>query len=61
GDVIYDGLLIDTLPESDPEAYRESMARLAVLSPMIVHGGHRESFGPLKYRRIVEDYLAGPH
>ncbi|MEM6421584.1 MAG: MBL fold metallo-hydrolase [Pseudomonadota bacterium] len=60
GDVIYDGLLIDTLPESDPEAYRESMARLAVLSPMIVHGGHRESFGPLKFRRIVEDYLTGP-
>ncbi|MEM1384506.1 MAG: MBL fold metallo-hydrolase, partial [Pseudomonadota bacterium] len=58
GDVIYDGLLIDTLPESDPAAYRDSMGRLARLEPNIVHGGHRESFGPLKYRRIVEDYLA---
>ncbi len=59
GDVIYDGLLIDTLPESDPIAYRESMERLATLAPSVVHGGHRESFGPLKFRRIVEDYLSG--
>lgn len=58
GDVIYDGLLIDTLPESDPAAYRASMGRLAALNPSIVHGGHRESFGLLKYRRIVEDYLS---
>ncbi|MEO1315030.1 MAG: MBL fold metallo-hydrolase [Pseudomonadota bacterium] len=59
GDVIYDGLLIDTLPESDPAAYRVSMERLASLSPRIVHGGHRESFGPAKYHRILEDYLGG--
>lgn len=59
GDVIYDGLLIDTLPESDPADYRVSMERLSRLSPRVVHGGHRESFGPAKYRRIVEDYLAG--
>ncbi|MEM6624486.1 MAG: MBL fold metallo-hydrolase [Pseudomonadota bacterium] len=58
GDVIYDGLLIDTLPESDSAAYRASMERLSALSPLIVHGGHRESFGLLKYRRMVEDYLS---
>ncbi|MEM7742687.1 MAG: MBL fold metallo-hydrolase [Pseudomonadota bacterium] len=58
GDVIYDGLLIDTLPESDPAAYRVSMERLATLKPTIVHGGHRESFGELKFRRIVEEYLS---
>ncbi|MEM9784739.1 MAG: MBL fold metallo-hydrolase [Pseudomonadota bacterium] len=58
GDVIYDGLLIDTLPESDPAAYRLSMQRLGQLQPSVVHGGHRESFGPLKFRRIVEDYLS---
>ncbi|MEM6942660.1 MAG: MBL fold metallo-hydrolase [Pseudomonadota bacterium] len=60
GDVIYDGLIIDTLPESDPAAYRDSMRRLQGLTPSIVHGGHRESFGPLKYQRIIEDYLTGP-
>ncbi|MEM9761598.1 MAG: MBL fold metallo-hydrolase [Pseudomonadota bacterium] len=59
GDVIYDGLIIDTLPESDPAAYRTSMERLAALTPSVVHGGHRESFGPQKYRWIVESYLAG--
>ncbi|MEM8596935.1 MAG: MBL fold metallo-hydrolase [Pseudomonadota bacterium] len=58
GDVIYDGLLIDTLPDSNPADYRESMKRLAEITPTVVHGGHRESFGPLKYRRIVADYLA---
>lgn len=59
GDVIYDGLLIDTLPESDPVTYRRSMERLASLTPTVVHGGHRESFGPAKFRRIVDDYLTG--
>lgn len=61
GDVIYDGLLIDTLPESDPQAYRNSMERLAQLNPSIVHGGHRESFGPLKYQTLINDYLATGH
>lgn len=59
GDAIYDGLLIDTLPESDPAAYRRTMDRLGRLRPRVVHGGHREAFGPAKFQRILDDYLAG--
>lgn len=59
GDAIYDGLLIDTLPESDPAAYRETMRRLMTLDPALVHGGHREAFGPARYRAIIESYLGG--
>ena len=57
GDAIYDGLIIDTLPESDPDAYRLTMQRLAGLEPAVVHGGHRESFGPEKLAAIADGYL----
>lgn len=57
GDAIYDGLIIDTLPESDPDAYRETMVRLRGLGARIIHGGHRESFGPAKLAAIIGDYL----
>lgn len=58
GDAIYDGLIIDTLPESDPAAYRETMHRLGRLGASIVHGGHRESFGAQKLAVIADGYLA---
>ena len=58
GDAIYDGLIIDTLPESDPRAYAATMRRLGTLDVQVVHGGHRESFGPVKLAAIVEGYLA---
>ena len=57
GDAIYDGLLIDTLPESDPAAYRLTMRRLRDLPAKVVHGGHRESFGQSKLRLLCDDYL----
>lgn len=60
GDAIYDGLIIDTLPESDPAAYRDTMQRILALGARVVHGGHRESFGPAKLAQIVEGYLAQP-
>lgn len=59
GDAIYDGLIIDTLPESDPAAYADTMRRIRGLGARIVHGGHRESFGPVRVDEIVEKYLAG--
>ena len=58
GDAIYDGLIIDTLPESDRGAYVGTMRRLLELDARVVHGGHRESFGPEKLTRIAEDYIA---
>lgn len=59
GDAIYDGLLIDTLPESDPAVYRGTIERLRALPARVIHGGHRESFGPAKLRALCDGYLAG--
>lgn len=58
GDAIYDGLLIDTLPDSDPAAYRVTMQRLRNLPAKVVHGGHRESFGQSKLQLLCDDYLS---
>lgn len=58
GDAIYDGLIIDTLPESDRKAYAGTMERLQTLDIRTVHGGHRESFGPEKLAAITGAYLA---
>jgi len=58
GDTIYDGLLIDTLPDSDPVVYGESMRRLKQLKVSNVHGGHRESFGPEKLQFLIDQYLS---
>jgi len=57
GDAIYDGLLIDTLPDSDPAAYRVTMQRLRSLPATVVHGGHRESFGQAKLQFLCDQYL----
>lgn len=57
GDAIYDGLIIDTLPESDPEVYVTTMQRFRGLGARIIHGGHRESFGPRKLDEIIDGYL----
>jgi glyoxylase-like metal-dependent hydrolase (beta-lactamase superfamily II) len=57
GDTLYDGLLTDTLPESDPEVYAQSMERLKQLKVSSVHGGHRESFGAAKCAFLIDQYL----
>ncbi|WP_420394342.1 MBL fold metallo-hydrolase [Acuticoccus sp.] len=58
GDAIYDGLIIDTLPESDRAPYAATMRRLRELDVRTVHGGHRESFGREKLIAIADGYLA---
>lgn len=57
-DAIYDGLLIDTLGHSSIPDYIGTMKRLRELPVSVVHGGHRESFGAAKYRKLIDDYLA---
>jgi glyoxylase-like metal-dependent hydrolase (beta-lactamase superfamily II) len=57
GDAIYDGLLIDTLPDSDPAIYAETMRKLRQLKVNAVHGGHRESFGAEKFLALIDHYL----
>ncbi len=57
GDAIYDDGLIDTLPDSDPAIYRETMARIMELPVRIVHGGHGEAFDGERMEAIARAYL----
>ncbi|MFI7005354.1 MBL fold metallo-hydrolase [Streptomyces sp. NPDC050145] len=60
GDVIYDGHLIDDLPESDPSDYRRSLARLADLDLSIAHPGHGRSISGHRLRERAHTYLSAP-
>jgi glyoxylase-like metal-dependent hydrolase (beta-lactamase superfamily II) len=53
GDVVYDGELLD----DSIEDYVTSMERLRELPVRVVHGGHFPSFGPTRYRELIDDYL----
>ncbi len=58
GDAIYDGPLLDTLPESDRSAYVATMKRLRELPVRVVHGGHEASFGRDRMIELCDAYLA---
>ena len=58
GDAIYDGPLIDGLPESSVAEYIETMKRIRELPVRVVHGGHEPSFGRDRLIEIAESYLA---
>ena len=57
GDAIYDGGLIDTLPESDVAAYLRTMERLRDLPVDVVYAGHDEPFGRERLRRLCDAYI----
>jgi len=57
GDIVYDGALIDDLPNSDVAAYRRSMEFLAGLDVSVVHTGHGHSFDRARLRQLAEAYL----
>jgi glyoxylase-like metal-dependent hydrolase (beta-lactamase superfamily II) len=57
GDIVYDGALIDDLPNSDVAAYRRSMQFLAGLDVSVVHTGHGHSFDRTRLRLLAEAYL----
>lgn len=59
GDVVYDGPLIDDCYHSDVGDYLASMERLRRLPVRAVHGGHFPSFGPERFRELIDEYLAG--
>lgn len=59
GDIIYDGPLIDDTYHSDVPAYVETLEQLRTLPVSVVHGGHFPSFGPVRYRQLIDDYVAG--
>jgi len=58
GDAVYDGVLIDTMPDSDINDYITTMKRLDNLPVSLVHAGHDASFGRKRLQEIVGDYLA---
>ncbi|MCU1366554.1 MAG: fold metallo-hydrolase [Ilumatobacteraceae bacterium] len=57
GDAIYDGPLLDELPESDIADYCRTMERLLTLPVTVVHGGHDPSFGRDRLRELARAYL----
>jgi len=57
GDAIYDGPLLDSLPGSDPDAYRHTMERLLTLPVTVVHAGHEQSFGRQRLAELARGYL----
>jgi len=59
GDIIYDGPLIDDAYHSVKDDYVATLARLRDLPVTAVHGGHFPSFGPVRYRQLISEYLEG--
>jgi len=58
GDAIYDGLLLDDLPESDVDDYLATMRRLRKLDVNVVHGGHEPSFDGRRLTELADAYIA---
>ena len=57
GDAIYDGALLDELPESDIEQYCTTMERLLTLPLTVVHAGHDPSFDRPRLHQLARAYL----
>jgi glyoxylase-like metal-dependent hydrolase (beta-lactamase superfamily II) len=57
GDAIYDGMLIDDLPDSDSTAYCRTMRRLLDLPIRIGLGGHGPIFDAARMRAMASSYL----
>jgi glyoxylase-like metal-dependent hydrolase (beta-lactamase superfamily II) len=58
GDLLYDGPLIDFLPESDAAAYRESVLRVLDLPLTTVCGGHEPPMSARRASAVGQAYLA---
>jgi glyoxylase-like metal-dependent hydrolase (beta-lactamase superfamily II) len=57
GDAIYDGPLLDELPESSITDYCATMERLLTLPVTTVHGGHDPSFDRDRLHQLAREYL----
>jgi glyoxylase-like metal-dependent hydrolase (beta-lactamase superfamily II) len=57
GDTIYDGPLLDNLPDSSISAYQSSLKRLLDLPVVVVHAGHEPSFGHERMTEMIHQYL----
>jgi glyoxylase-like metal-dependent hydrolase (beta-lactamase superfamily II) len=59
GDIVYDGPLIDDVYHSDIDDYVGTLLAMRRLDVSIVHGGHFPSFGKVRYRQLIDAYVAG--
>ncbi len=57
GDAIYDGPLLDELPDSNIDDYCVTMKRLLELPVDVVYAGHEPSFDRTRLRQIARSYL----
>lgn len=57
GDAIYDGPLLDEMPDSNLNDYVRTMQRLRQLPISVVHAGHDPSFGRERLIQLVDQYL----
>lgn len=57
GDIVYDGPLIEDLPQSNAGDYVRSMRRLLELPVRVVHGGHFPSYSGERHRELIEAWL----
>lgn len=57
GDAVYDGPLLDNLPDSDIANYIRTMKRLRELPVSVVHAGHDTSFGRERLIELIDAYL----
>ncbi|MBL8583334.1 MAG: MBL fold metallo-hydrolase [Rhizobiaceae bacterium] len=58
GDIVYDGPLIDDVYHSVVEDYVSTLERMRRLPVSVVHGGHFPSFGQVRYRQLIDEYLS---
>jgi glyoxylase-like metal-dependent hydrolase (beta-lactamase superfamily II) len=61
GDLLYDGPLIDFLPDSDPVAYRESVRQVLELPLSMVCGGHEPPMSADRAAQLAQAYLEQDH
>ena len=59
GDIVYEGPLIDDVYHSDIDDYVGTLLAMRRLDVSIVHGGHFPSFGKVRYRQLIDEYVAG--
>ena len=59
GDIVYHGQLIDDADHSNCCDYLATMERLHDLPVSIIRGGDFPSFGPARFRQLIDEYLGG--
>ncbi len=57
GDVIYDGILIDTTADAHIPTYLHTMERVRELPVRVVHSGHKRAFGRARMVEIADLYI----